>query len=585
MEGIDNTKEIIDVILGKKKADLALINANLLNVYTGEFVKDYSISMKGEWIAYVGDEPGDSIGPNTEIIDARGKTIIPGLIDGHTHLADSKYNPEEFLKFSIPGGTTTVITEAIEPFPITGYEGIEDLLNSLKDQPIKIFATIPAMASTSRNVDIPSRAIIKRLLSRDDVLGLGESYWQAVLQKQDKFLPNFMETLKCGKRLEGHSAGAGGKKLMAYIAHGITSCHEPINKGEVLERLRLGLYVMLREGSVRRDLSSISGIKDEGIDLRRLILVTDSLDPTDLAEKGHMEYVVQRAIDLGFKPANAVQMATLNAAEYFGLDGITGGIAPGKQGDMLIIPDPITIKPEYVISKGKVIARDGGLLSSPKRHSFSNKTLNSIILPRELKAADFSITIKEKRDQVKVRVIDQVTDLVTKEYITSVPVVEGEIQADVREDILKVAAIDRSNVPGRSFTGFVRGFRLVKGAIASSSAWDTSDIIAVGVNENDMAIAVNRIHSLQGGAVVCDGGKILAEIPLPIFGLMSDLPMKEILERSREIKEIVKGLGFPFGDPLLTLATLTGAAIPFIRICEEGLVNIKDGRLLDLIVE
>jgi adenine deaminase len=554
-------------------------------VYTGEFLKDYSIAIKGEWIAYVGDEPGESIGPDTEIIDARGKTVIPGLIDSHIHLADSKYSPEEFLKFAIPGGTTTVITEAIEPYPITGYEGIEDLLNSLKDQPIKIFATIPTMVSTSRNVDIPSGANLKRLLSRDDVLGLGESYWQAILNNHERFMPNFMETLQSGKRLEGHSAGAKGKKLMAYIATGISSCHEPINKDEVLERLRLGLYVMLREGSVRRDLSSISGIKDEGIDLTRLILVTDSIDPTDLAEKGHMQYVVQRAIDLGFRPANAVQMATLNAAVYFGLDGITGGVAPGKQGDMLILPDPITIKPECVISKGKVIARYGKLLASPKKYSFSTKTLNSVILPREFKASDFSITIEEKRDQVKVRVIDQITSLVTKEYIASLPVTEGEIRPDVGKDILKVAAIDRGKVPGRSFTGFVRGFRLKNGAIASSSAWDTSDIIAVGANDNDMAVAVNRIRYLQGGSVVCVDGRILSEMPLPIFGLMSNLSMKDILKILKEIKGIIKELGFPFDDPLLTLATLTGAAIPFIRICEDGLVNIKEDRILDLIVE
>jgi adenine deaminase len=583
IEGPDGAREVINVILGKEKADLALINGTVLNVYTGELLRNHSVAVKGQWIAYVGDEPGDVLGPQTSIIDAKDKIIIPGLIDSHTHLV-WLFTASEFLRYAMVGGTTTIITETLEAFPVAGYEGVIDFLASLTDQPIKIFATAPAMVSISKKAHGISRETLKKLLDRDDILGLGESYWQSVIQEPEEFLPIFEETLCLGKRLEGHSAGARGKKLMAYMAPGISSCHESISAEEVLERLRLGIYVMIRQGSIRRDLAPISKIKDAGVDQRRLILVTDGMEPGDLLEKGYMESVVQKAIDCGFDPVNAIQMATINAAEYFLLDGIIGGIAPGRYADMLIIPDPRIIKAEYVISKGKIIAREGNLLVSPRKHVFSRESLNSIHLLRELEPSDFSIPVMTESSRVDVRVIDQVTDLLTKELIVSFPVIDGEIKPDASRDIIKVAAIDRGYAPGKIFVGLIKGFRLSTGAIACSASWDTSDIIVVGENDEDMADAVNRIYALQGGAVACVKGEILAELPLPVFGIMADMPMEMLSERMQEMTRVIKGLGFPFDDPLLTLITLTGAAIPFLRICEEGLVNLKDGKTLDLIV-
>ena len=581
--GMHTVRELTSVTMGKEKADLAIVNAALVNAYTGELLDGYSVSVKGEWIAYVGDDPGDTIGPDTEIIDAKGKTIIPGLIDGHAHLA--WLSPiSEFLQYAMLGGTTTIITETMETFAIGGYEGVVDFLASLREQPIKIFATAPSMASISKRARGISEEVLRRLLSRDDIVGLGESYWQAVLQEPEEFLPIFMETVRCGKRLEGHSAGARGRKLMAYMAQGISSCHEPVDAEEVLERLRLGMHVMVREGSIRRDLAPISRIKDAGVDLRRLILVTDGIAPEDLLEKGYMESIVQKAIDCGFDPVRAIQMATINVAGYFFLDGIVGGIGPGKYADMLIIPDPKNIKAEYVISKGKIIAREGRLMVPPRKHAFSPKSLNSIHLLRELRPSDFSIPAQKNASRVNVRVIEQATDLVTKELITSVPVTDGEIRSDASRDLLKVAAIDRRYSPGKTFVGLIRGFRLSTGAFACSAAWDTSDIIVVGENDGDMAGAVNRVYALQGGAIAYAKGKILAEVPLPIFGIIADMPLAMLSRRMEELKGVVKDLGFPFDNPLLTLVTLTGAAIPFLRICEEGLVNLRDGRTVDLFV-
>jgi adenine deaminase len=580
--GEERTKELIEVVLGRQPADLAIINAKTMNVYTGELLDNYSITVKGEWIAYVGDDPGGAIGPRTEVIDAKGKTVIPGLIDGHTHIC-WLYEISDFLKYVMKGGTTTIITETMEAYPIMGYEGTIELLASLSDQPVKIFGTAPSMVSISKSARGITREPLKKLLARDDILGLGEAYWQDVVREPEVFLPGFAETILSGKKLEGHSAGARGKKLMAYLAPGISSCHEPINAGEVLERLRLGIHVMIREGSIRRDLEDISKIKGSGIDLRKLILVTDGVEPVDLLEKGYMEFVVQKAIDCGFDPVDAVRMATINVAEHFSLDGIIGGIAPGKYADMLIIPDPGTISAEYVISRGRIVAMGGALLTQPRKHVFPEKIMNSVRFVRECKPSDFVIPVKKTSPSVKARVIDQVTDLVTREITVGLPIVNGEIKADSKKDILKAAAIDRRYVPEKMFVGLVRGFRLRDGAFACSAAWDTSDIIVVGENDEDMAGAVNRVYELQGGAVVCVGGEILSEIPLPVFGVMADMPVQMLAEKTKEITKVVKDLGFPFGNPLLTLVTLTGAAIPFLRICEEGLVDLKSGNTLPLI--
>jgi len=581
---IAETKELMDVALGLGKADLVVYNGSLLNVYTGEFIEKCSVSVKGEKIAYVGRKPEDTIGNKTVVIDAGGKTIIPGLIDGHAHLA-WLYNISEFLKYVIPGGTTTIITESMEVYPVLGYEGVLDFLDSLRDQPIKIFATAPAMVSISSLARGVPKKTIKKLLARKDILGLGETYWQALLQDPDYLLSSFDETLAAGKKLEGHSAGASEKKLAAYVASGISSCHEPINAKEVIERLRLGLFVMIREGSIRRDLEEISKIKNLSVNLRRLALVTDGVTPKDLIEKGYMEFIVQKAIDCGFDPVASVQMATLNVAEHFSLDNMIGGIAPGRYADMLIIPNPLTIKAEYVISKGKIIAEKGKLLSSPREHNFSEASRNSIKLPGRLKSSDFEIKFENGGLQAEVRVIDQITELVTKEIKIVLPVVDGKINSDTSLDIIKVAAIDRNNSPGKIFTGLVKGFGMKSGAIASSAAWDTSDIIVAGANDADMACAVNRIKALQGGCVVCDRGKILAELPLPLFGIISDTPVEVIARQIDEVNKAASGLGILFSDPMLTLVTLTGAAIPYLRICEEGLFNLKEGKSAGLFVK
>ncbi len=586
-----DTAKLMKVAMGEAYADLIIVNAQVLNVYTGEVLQNCSIGTSGQQIAYVNDDAAPLIGPESDVIDVQGQIVIPGLIDGHTHLS-WLYTPAEFLKYVMPGGTTTIITETLEFYPMCGDKGLLDFLNAIKDQPIKILATLPAMASISKKARGVSSETVLTFLARNDIVGLGESYWQEVLQNPELFLPLFDEVKRAGKTLEGHSAGANPKKLMAYVAAGISSCHEPIKADEVLERLRLGLHVMIREGSIRRDLAAIAKIRNAGADLRRLTLVTDGISPEDLVNKGYMEYLVQKAINCGFDPVTSIRMATLNIAEHFRLDHLIGGIAPGRQADMVVIPDLQTISAQYVISNGKLIARQGQLLVQPRQHNFAPESMASVRFKSEIRPSAFRIDVVETsanqnisaNEPIRVRVIEMLTPLVTGEKVMELPVQDGQIRPDANQNLVKVAAVDRTHYPGKTFCGLIRGFGLQSGAIASSAAWDATAIVVVGANNEDMALAVNRIHSLQGGVVVCNRGQIQAELATPIFSLLADLPMATLVRKVAEVNQAAAALGIPFADPILSLITLTGAAIPFLRICEEGLVNLKDGKTKGLSV-
>ena len=328
--------------------------------------------------------------------------MIPGLIDGHTHLANY-FSPGQFLPYAMAGGTTCLVTETLEAYAIAGINGVTEFIESYQDQPIKVFSTAPVMISTSRKTSGIPEHELDSLLKRNDVLGLGEVYWQSLLQESDTLLPLVNQALALGKTVEGHSAGARQEKRAAYVGTGVSSCHEPITMEQALERLRMGVYVMVREGGVRQDLEPIAPIKDTGVDLRRMILVTDSVSPDFLINKGTLEYVAQKAINLGFNPVDVIRMVTLNVAEHFGIDHLVGGIAPGRFADLCIVPDIQTITPEWVISNGRVVARNGRCQVAPRRHTYSKKTLNSVILTRPLTAEDFKIWAPQGAGQADVR--------------------------------------------------------------------------------------------------------------------------------------------------------------------------------------
>ncbi len=575
---------LIRTASGSEKADLAIVNGILLNVYTGELLEGYGLAVKGERIAYVGKNVRQTVGPGTEIIDAAGKIIVPGFIDSHAHML-FYCSVSEFLRYGMRGGTTTIVTELMEiAFPL-GYQGIIEYMESCQDQPVKIFGVVPSMFtfSSGTRAKMFNKEKFRELLQRDDILGMGETFWLPVVEEDRRLLELMEETFKEGKIVAGHSAGAKGNKLAAYIAGGVSSCHEPTTMDEVIERLRLGIYVLAREGETRQDLAAIAEIKEKKLDLRHLALVSDGVTLKQLVEKGHMEVILQKAVDLGFDPVSAIQMATINPARYLKLDDRVGGIAPGKYADIVILPDLYNINAEYVISNGRVIACRGELLVQPRKHAFPAWTRQAIRLTKKFAPDDFMLRVSADINSVKVRVIDQVAELVTQESRLIVPVSAGIIKVDPARDLLKVSCIDFQANPGKQFTGLIKGFKIKRGALASSMAWDLTNIVAVGADEGDLALAVNRVVELHGGAVVCADGSILAELPLPVGGFSSDQPIEDLLQKLEKFQQAAADLGSPFENTHLTLMTLTTPAIPFFRICEDGLFDVRTNSRVEFI--
>jgi adenine deaminase len=570
MDEMEMRRQLSEVALGNVPVDILITHGRLFNVYTREFIPDQAIWIKNERIAYVGPDHDPLKDRDAQIIDSGGMVLLPGLIDGHTHMTASKTLVDEFVKHVIPTGTTTVITETIELGSVVGKDGIEWFVRGLDGQPIRFFYTVPPLCGLTaiEEAVVPSNEALAPFLKDPKCVGLGEIYWSNLFLKgiqSERVLGLVSMTHASEKRVEGHTAGASGKKLQAYTCFGVSSCHEPISEKEVLERLRLGYWVMIREGSVRQELPAIRGIFHKKLDFRRLTLCTDSVNPIDMIEKGYLDASLRKALKLGVPPELAYQMVTINVAEHFHLDHLIGALAPGKMADVIISPSPEEYSPQLIMVEGKPIFKEGKTLAKARKPTFPDTMFDTVKIG--------SYTFPPIPSTGKVRALDLVTGLVTKETIADLD------KADDSKDLLFALAIDRSG-SGKTFLGFLRGFGLKKGAIGSTMAWDTGDMIAVGRDLPSLKAVIERVKEIGGGIVFAEGNEIVAELPARVCGILSTKTMEETRQEMKQLEKVLKENGVPWENPLLTLDTLTGCAIPHLRITHHGYVRMKDRQVL-----
>jgi adenine deaminase len=561
----DSNRDLVEVSLGRKPADMVIRDGVLIDVYTGRMLPRRSVAVWDKWIAYVGPDASFAIGEDTLVIDADQRIICPGYIDSHTHVS-AYWNIADFLKYAIPGGTTTFITEAENLGFALGAAGLEAFVEQLRNRPVKLYCLIPPMVTTSPAVRplLITPAQCRELLRDERVIGLGESYWQGtIVNPDDRVLALIREALASGKTVQGHAAGAYDRRLAAYAAAGALSCHEAVSTEDVLSRLELGYIVLLREGYIRRDLEIILPIKDD-IDLRRVTLSTDGTSPQLLIKGGYLHDVVQKAVDSGIKPVKAVQMVTINPAEHLGLSHITGGIAPGRFADILLLPRPDTMRPNLVISEGRVIAEGGETVVPLPRKPYPEALLNTISV-EPLMVDDLAVPVSTLGSGGEMRIMDiQPGGLVTREGRVKVTPFDGKICPDPEQDLLKIVFIERVSGRGEKFTGFIRGWGQKKGAVATSLCWDVSGIIAIGENDQDLVTAVNRV------------------IECGIGGSVSEEKIEDIASEMTLFRKRVNELGSELGSPDLTLVTLTSAAIPFIRMSERGYFRFRENDYVGL---
>jgi adenine deaminase len=561
-----------EVALGNISPDTVIANGTLFNVFTREFIRRQSIWIKDGRIAYVGPDHDPPKEEETLIIDADGMVLLPGLIEGHTHTVSNRSGIEEFIKYVIPSGVTTVITETIELAMIVGKDGIVYLARGLKGQPIRFYYTVAPLCglTPSEEINAPTNKEFLSLLKDPKCLGLGEVYWSNIFlegSQGERVKELASIAFELGKTVEGHTAGAAGRKLQAYTDFGISSCHEPITENEVLERLRLGYWVMIREGSIRKELNGVKGIFKKKIDFRRLILATDGMDPEGFIDEGYLDASVKRVLNLGVSPALAYQMVTINVAEHFRLDHLIGSLSPGKMADIVMIPSPKEFSPQVVMCDGKIIFKDGKSLVEPKKIFFPDYMFNTVKVQ--------GYTFPSLPTKGMARVIELVTRLVTKERIIDLE------KPEESKDVIMALALDRVG-SRKAFMGLLKGFGLQRGAYGSTMCWDVTDMIIVGCDTRSMETVIERLKEIGGGGVYAIGDEVVAEFPASLCGIISLKPMETVREEIKKLEESLRKNGVKWEKPLLTIDTLGTAAIPHLRITHHGYVKLRDRKILSV---
>ncbi|PWU24442.1 MAG: adenine deaminase [Candidatus Rokuibacteriota bacterium] len=557
----------IAVARGDEPADLVVQGGRVLSVFTREWLET-DVAVCDGYVAGLGDYEG------RETLDAGGRYVVPGFIDAHMHLESTKLLVDEFARLVLPMGTTAVVADPHEIANVLGTDGIHWLLDVCAGLPLDVFFMASSCVPASP-FESPRRALtpgdLQGLLRRRRVLGLAEmmNFPGVIAGSQDE-----LEKLELdgAAHADGHAPGVLGKALNAYAAAGIRSDHEALTEEEGRERLRAGIWVLIREASMARNLRALLPLVREFGPVR-MAFCTDDRDPEDIADSGHVNQMVREAVAAGIAPEDALVLASHNAAVWHGLEHL-GAIAPGFQADLLVLPDLEAFLPEVVLKAGRPIEE------IPEAHV--PEWVRHTVRIQPVSANDFRIPWTGGRARVIGLVPDQVVTELTEEEPTAE---DGEALADPERDLAKIAVVERHLGTGRMALGLVRGFGLRRGALASTVAHDAHNIVVVGVDDGDMARAVQRLAELGGGIVAVESRGVRAEVPLPVAGLLSDARLAEVVEQSRACNEAAVRLGCTVATPFLTLSFLALSVIPKLKITDRGLVDVDRFELVSLAVE
>jgi len=571
---------LMNTAQGRIPADVILSGGQLVNVYSAEILPHLWVAMKGARIAYVGPPDPSMVGKETEVHELKDRFILPGFIDGHTHL-DGIFQVGAYAEYALAFGNTAAVSEVAMTANAMGVQGIEYFLRETETLPMRVFVLAPPGVPPFPTVEtarpFPAE-YFKKLLAMDRCLGVGESYWPTVTDFGERALAQYEWSERIGKTREGHAAGARGKNLQAYKAAGTTSCHESVTAEEALEKLRLGMAVMIREGYVRRELDAVSGIARKGVDLTNAMIVTDIADPRELVEQGGMNLLLKKAVSLGFDPVKAIQMVTVNVARYFGLVDL-GGIAPGSMADLVVVDELKSFHCHKVWAGGRLVAQEEKPTESLKPIMYPEESRHSIAI-EGVNPEVFAIPCG--RFRVRVRVVELVNETITREAPVELESHHGGAIADPSRDIVKAAVFNKSDARAAPGLGFAKGVGLHSGALAMSVLWDTNNILVLGASDQEMAAAMNELIRIQGGMVVVQGDKVLAEVPLPICGIISPQPLPQIVREIEEVEAACHRLGSSIARPFLSLQTFSFTGLPFLRLTDQGLVDVRAMRKVPL---
>lgn len=573
---MDKLRRRIQVARGEVPADLLLRNTKLVNVCSGECYPA-DVAVVDGCVAGI-STPGGSYQGHEER-DLQGRWLAPALMDGHMHIESTMLVLSEFARIVTPRGVTAVMLDPHEFANVMGVDGIRYILESGRELPLTAYVMLSSCVPASP-YESPYRVLkaedLLPLLEDKHVLGLAEMMdMPGVLHCDEQVLTKIMATRQRGLVVDGHAPGLRGRDLCAYAAAGVMSDHECTTLEEARERIRLGMWLMIREGSAARNLDALLPLVKE-LHPPRVFFVTDDRDPQDLTTRGHIDSMVRRAIELGLDPVEAVRLASYNPAQYFRLHD-RGAIAPGFIADMVVLDDLRTFQVESVYKDGALIARNGHLLKKQPSHTFPH--LTGTIHMGSISEADLYIVGKPGLVEVVGIEPGQIT---TKHLREEAPLRDGQIVADPDRDLLKLAVIERHHASGRIGLGLVKGFGLKKGALASSVAHDAHNIVIAGVSESDILRAASALEEMGGGFACVVDGVVRASVPLPIGGLISPLPASELVQQLYQLDATAAELGCTLEHPCMTLSFLALSVIPSLKLTDRGLVDVERFTLLPL---
>lgn len=580
----DILKQELKAAAGEQMLDLRIDNVLLVNVFTNE-IYPASIGIYNQKIVSVNFSRTREA---REVIDAKGAYAVPGFIDGHIHIETTLLTPEALGEVIIPWGTTTLCIDAMEIANVAGIDGLLAMVKDSEKLPFRLYMEIPSRVPTAPGLETTGGVLgveeVTQLLKLDASVSLGELDPSKVLGMKEEYLEKILASLGQRKICNGHAIGLETDDLNIYGAGHLSDDHESVYYEELLDRLRLGIMPLVREGSSERNVERLmKGVIEHHLPTENIMFCTDDKHVNDIYEEGHISFNIQKTIDLGMDPVEAIKIATINAAKHFRLEDKIGCIAPGRYADIVLLKDLHKIKPWMVIKDGRVVADENGARPCPQK-AYPEKLLDTVHISPAFSAADFRLKAEGKR--AKCRIISMIPDQIINDEIQEwMEVDHGEIHADVSRDILKLSVVERYGKNGRVSTALVKGFGLKSGALASSVSHDHHNIVVVGTNDEDMAVAVKELQRLHGGFASAKDGQVVDSLALPLGGLMSLLPASEVMERMNEMNAAVEKMGCPMKAPFMSLSFISLPTVPQLGLTDYGLIDVLGHKIIDLVIE
>ncbi|MBK8986981.1 MAG: adenine deaminase [Chloroflexi bacterium] len=591
-------QDLVDVAMGRKAATMVIRDGRWVNVHSGEIIPHTDIAIYQSRIAYVGEDAGYTIGPATVVVAANGRYLIPGLCDAHMHVESGMVTVTEFARAVIPHGTTSMFIDPHEIANVLGLPGVRLMHDEAQTLPINVYVQMPSCVPSAPGLETPGASIgpaeVAEAMTWPGIIGLGEMMnFPGVFLNDAKMHAEMAETMKAGKVIGGHYASADlGRPFHGYVAGGPADDHEGTRVEDAIARVRRGMKAMLRLGSAWYDVAAqVKAITELGLDSRSFVLCTDDSHSGTLVHDGHMNRVVRHAIAQGLKPITAIQMATLNTAQHFGVEKDIGSISPGRYADIILSSDLAALPIELVIAAGEVVAENGRLIADLAPYHYPDFAKNTIKLGKELTAVDFNIptpqsSIVNRQSSIATRVIGVVENQAPTRALTrELPIQDSLVIGDPAQDVCQIALVERHRATGGVINGFVHGFGFnVPCAVATTVAHDSHHLIVVGTDKANMALAANRLGAVGGGVVVYKEGAEIALVELPIAGLMSNERAEIVADKAARMVAAMAECGCALNNAYMQLSLLALVVIPELRISDLGLVDVTKFEVVDLFV-